>query len=208
MKDSDSNTSASDHASSGGDKDLHQALALSTGDLLNAAQNLYFAAFSETLDDIQLPDNRQQLMQLLLEKPSRGFANENSFKRILTTPLAQDIMLIIWKESGSVPEYLSNRVGFVRIFDSKSNFLTQNSLKNLICENRQNTDARMGDAMKQSVDRICDALEVIGLIDKKKIRENLKPISGTAELDRLMTGVYCKVADVFAQQLQLGEDDE
>ena len=64
-----------------------------------------------------------------------------------------------------------------------------------------------GDALRKQVERICDALEVYGLIERTTIRDNLKPIQATHRLHELMIFSNTSVSHIFAQQLQENEDD-
>jgi hypothetical protein len=207
MKDS-GNSNTNSPKSQNSQSALDQALALATGDLLSTAQNIYVSALADSIKRIRVSDDGSRLMRALLEKNSPGFTNIKSFQRILTTSLAQDVMYIIWKESESIAAPCLSITEIGTEFDDSENRLTRNALKNLLCEKRKNTDPRVGDSMKRSIDRICDALEVFGLTERTTIRENLKPISGTAELNEIMTEVYCNVAEILFEQIDDGGDND
>lgn len=183
-------------------KDLRQAVALGTGDLLHTALNAYTSRLSVELDEIRISDEGEELLAHLIDKPNSGFANRSSFKRMLLNPLAHDIMYIIWRESEFIPDAVLMEAKLGRQFREPEKYLTRNSLKNAICDDRKHITASGGDALKRSIDRICDALEVYGLIDRAHIRQNLKPINGTQQLDALMSNAHTPASHIFADQLQ------
>jgi hypothetical protein len=187
------------------DEDFQQALALGTGDLLRTSLNVYTTQLSSELDLIQITEDGEELLHQLLDKPNSGFANRSSFKRTLLRPLARDIMFMIWRESKFISEKALVEAGLGRQVQDFCKHLTRNSLKNTICDGCEYMSASGGDALKRSIDRTCDALEVYGLVERTKIRDNLKPINGTRRLHALMTSVHMAVSHIFSRQLQLEE---
>jgi len=187
------------------EEDLQQALVLGTGDLLRTSKNVFTSHVSAALDHLTITDEGEALLNQLIDKPNNGFASHESIKRTLLSTLAQDIMYIIWRESEFVTDRALSEAGLGRQFHDPCKHLTRNSLKNAVCDDLIHLTASGGDALKRSIDRICDALEVYGLINRITIRENLKPVCGTRRLHTLMSSANMAVSHVFAQQLQAEE---
>lgn len=190
------------------EEDFQQALVLGTGDLLRTSLNVYTAHMAEELDSIPITQDGENLLNALIDKPNSGFTSHGSFKRILLSPLAQDMMYVVWRESQFVSDRALTEVGLGRQFQDPCRHLTRNSLKNVICDDRDHVNASGSDALKRSIDRICDALEVYGLVERNPIRKNLKPITGTQRLHTLMTSAHIAVSHVFARQLQSEESTQ
>ncbi len=182
-----------------------QALALGTGDLLRTSLNIYTTYVSDKIDAYVLNEESEALLNSIIDKKNSGFTSKDSFKRLLLSPLAQDVMYLIWRESEFIHEASLFAAGLARQFGSTCSHITRNSIKNLICNSREDIDASKADAIKRSVDRICDALEVYNFIERENIRENLKPLKGTHNLHALMMGAHIAVAQLFAKQLQSKE---
>lgn len=179
-----------------------QALALSTGDFLRTSNNIYVGNISVELDRIVISEEGKRLSVEILNRPNSGFANITSFKKILLTTLAQSMMFIIWRESDFVSALSIEKSGLARKFHANGKHLTRNSIKNTICDDIIHVSSSGNDAIKRSIDRICDALEVYGLVERTSIRNNLKPISGTARLADLMCNAHSAVSDFLATQIQ------
>lgn len=188
------------------DEELQQALGLGTGDLLRTSKNVFTAQVSAELDRLQITDEGEALLDTLINKPNSGFANSDSFKRTLLSTLAHDIMYIVWRESEFISGRALSEAGLGQQFQEPCKHLTRNSLKNAICDDLIHLSSSSGDALKRSTDRICDALEVYGLVERTTIRENLKPIKGTRRLHTLMTSAHIAVSYVYARQLQTTEE--
>lgn len=184
---------------------LEQALALGTGDLLRTSLNVYMAHVSAELDRIQIGEQGTTLLNSLIDKPNGGFSSMKGSKRVLLTPLAQDIMFIIWRESEFVSDTACFEAGLCRQFQSSHEPITRNALNDLLCKGPPQLDPKPAAALKQSVDRICDALEVYGLIEREHIRQNFKPMKGTQRLHDLMTSAHLALSHVYAKQWQANE---
>lgn len=183
------------------EQEHEDTLLLGTDDLRRTANSLFKSQMSKELDRIPITEEGEALRNELMQQPNSSFANTDSFKRLLLSPLAQDIMSIIWRESDHVSARSVQGAGLGRQFHGTSKHLTRNSLKNSICDDSDEIRASGGDALKRSIDRICCALEVYGLIERTTIRGNLKPITATKRLYNLMAASTRPVTRLYAQQL-------
>ena len=181
--------------------DVRQAVLLSTGDLFRTVFNEYRNLIWDELGRITITKEGEKLRNDLISNTNSGFANEDSFRQSLVTLRAIDVMFIIWRENASISEGAIELAGLGRQFQHNKN-LTRNSLKNAICGDLPNVSANGNDSIKRSIDRICQALEVYGLIERETIRPNLKPMYGTPRLHSLMSGAFAAMSRIFAKQLQ------
>lgn len=182
----------------------HQAAMVSTGDLLFSCLNAFEMGISCALERIEVLESGQSLLFKLIDKGQ--FTSPDSVMKILLTPMAMRIMFILWRESGEISDEAILISGVGRPFAENGKHLTKNSLRNAICDDLGVVDAAVADALKRSVDRVCDALEIMGLLEKQEVRPNLKPCCGTPLLHSLLTEAFEDVYVIFEAQLRrMGE---
>ncbi|WP_457648365.1 hypothetical protein [Profundibacter sp.] len=181
--------------------DVRQAVLLSTGNLFRRVFNEYRNHIWDELGRITITTEGEKLRNDLISNTNSGFSNEDSFRQSLVTPRAIDVMFIIWRENGSISENAIKLAGLGRQFQHGKT-LNRNSLKNAICNDLPNVSANGNDSIKRSIDRICQALEVYGLIERETERINHKPMHGTPRLHSLMSGAFDAMSRIFAKQLQ------
>lgn len=190
------------------DEDRRQALLLATGDFLRTSANLFGQQVATEIGCLTLTAEGEALRNTLMDKSNSDFPNTDSFKNVIFSNLAHEVMYIIWRESEFVSENALSVAGLSREFQASCRHLTRNSLKNRICDTRALLSSSDGDAIKRSIDRICDALEVYGLVERTELRPNLKPMCGTRRLHNVMERANLSVAHLFARQLQTKEGAE
>ena len=178
------------------------AIALAAGDLLKTAQDVFERRLEMQLDRIVLNDLQMAEVDRLIAKGA--FTSEASFRKLLLKPLSVEIMFVIWRESDQVTAESLRAVGLSKR-DASGKPMTRNALRNLVCSSRRGLGAAEIDAMKRVVERVCDAMEVLGLLEKEEVRVNFKPISGTPLLASLLQNAFVSVSDVFAAQLMSGD---
>lgn len=180
-----------------------QALCLATGDLLIKANNAYGTTLLAFLTKIPTDEKSVELEdELTADASNLRYSNTDSARRHLDGPFARSVMYVIWKESNWVSEQALATAMLSRKYD-QSKTLTRNSIKNDICE-ELNLSSAQGDALRQKVSAICDAMEVFGLITRDTKKTNSVEIIGTSALNELMVSVHRSVSDVIKSATDRG----
>lgn len=181
--------------------DFQLPLLLSTADVQFHADNAMVASLSSEIEKIEIDDEGRGLFDKALERGR--IQSMEGIKRILLTPMARDIMVLIWRESDFVSEEAISSVSLEKEFSNQE--LTRNSLANLICDRSGLPSARDVSALKRTVDRIVEAMRILGLIEQHTVRANLKPIRATIMLDGILRRSLAAVAKVYQDQFSFAE---
>lgn len=180
-------------------------LALATFDLILSLQDTLSRELEGSLENMTVTTKGHEIATTLIDKNGSSFTSFSSFKRTLSSPLALQIMFLIWKESPLVDQEDLKALGMHKVFED-GDPLTANKLRNSIVVSDSGFNAQKSDALKRAIDRICASLEVYDLIDRHTVRENFKPIVANTRLDTLMRSVYRAPAGILAKQL--GEEPQ
>lgn len=177
----------------------HLPLLLATADLQFSAKNAMNTSIANEIDNLEITEKGKEHLDRALR---RGyFQSRESVHRLLVSPIAQDIMFLIWRESDYVSEEALTATSSKKML--ADDYLTRNSLTNLICEGSNLTKVREADALRRQVHRIVEALSIMGLVEQVVVRSNLKPLKATIKLDGLVRRALLAVSRVFADTLSL-----
>lgn len=182
-------------APSNGLSEVDLALLASTGYMMWASFHLFQMQLVDTLEGKEL-DARG--LELLENKP---FSSTSSPLNKMKEPLAQGVATIVWQESDFMPSKALQLIGHAKRFQDSGVTLNKNSIATEIYQNFPRAGGNGLDAIRRSVGRICDAMEILGLIERSAMHNNLKPICGTEALHDLMCASLSPVAEFYAKQL-------
>lgn len=175
-----------------------QALLLSTGELIFSLETLCNITMKKLLEMMPLSADGEAYLNDRIKKTR--FRNSDSPRKYLLSPLALQIMFIIWRASPNISDESLVISGQPRIFDEERKNLTQNAISDVICENLNMTASEVK-STTMLVGRIVDALIVYDLVERLHIRPTLKPLRGTPRLHSLMTSVLAGAGELIAAQI-------
>lgn len=166
-------------------------LAISTAKIFNRLQEIFSVELNKTLEELVPPE-------VSVEHPKRHLKH----RRVVTSPLAHDVMSTIWVTSEHVTPEAKRLAGLSDHVHTKP--LTKNGIVNLIIHSVSTTETVTADrmnALRSAVLRTLDALEYFGMINVLAERSNYRRVEGTQELHQFMTKVNTNIAQELQSQL-------
>lgn len=179
---------------------------LATADLRYSANYAFDKSLFTQLDAISLDeDGLEKLDEGVLRKQ---FSSRESAIDLLCQPLAQDVMLILWRNSRFLSAEGKAAAGFEVTVGLCEKPVSKGEIVNIVCRSLGETEPSDIKRIDRRVGRYLAAMDTFGLICITQIRCNLLEISITNHLDEVMRACLAEVGEIFASQLSGEVDDE